>query len=314
MESIIFSVDGRSYDKLFKLLKRVGKVTKGEISVQRFSDGENGVEFLNSVRGKRVYLLSSPNTSDKIIQLGLAIDAAKRSSAAEIIPILPFFPYSRSDKRDQTRGPIGARFIADLLEAAGATSIITFDLHADQIQGFFNIPVMHMEGKYIFDEYICNLYNTIGDIVLCSPDAGSSKRVKQFRDRITELTGIKLPIVHIDKSREVANEVSSMDLIGDVINKNVLILDDLIDTYGTADKAINLLIDSGAKSVYMVATHGILSGPAVERIKHSKVTELVISDTLDTNSKKVKVISCANQIVNAIVAINENISVESLKH
>ena len=312
MESIIFSLDGRDTEKLFKSLKRIGGVTIGDASIMQFSDNESNVLFNNSVRGKRVYLLSSPNNSDKIIQLGLAMDAAKRGYAKEIIPILPYYPYARQDKKDQIRGAIGAKFIADTLTCAGATGIITCDLHAEQIQGFFNIPVTHIEGKYLFDKYVAKLYKNDKTLVLCAPDAGSSKRVKQLRDRVTELIGVKLPIVQIDKSREEANQIASMDLIGNVKDMSVLIYDDMIDTFGTANKAIDLLFESGANNVYMVATHGVLSGPAMERLNNSKITKLIISDSLKINdteysvSDKIEVISLAELLSMAISSINNS--------
>lgn len=316
MESVLFALDDMNYKGLYKSLKKMGRMTIGKAKVQTFSDGESGVSFQTSVRGKRVYLITSPNDSNKLIQLGLAIDAAKRASANEIIPIIPYYPYSRQDKMDSTRGSIGSKFVADMLEAAGANTIITFDLHAGQIQGFFNIPVIHLEGRYSFDSYVIDNYLKLGgDWVFAAPDAGSSKRVKQFRDRITELTKIKHPMVHIDKTRESANEVSEMELIGDVTDKHVIIYDDMMDTCGTMVKAAKLIKDHGAKSVRAIATHGVLSGSAYERIETSVLDEVVVSNTLPIEkSKKIKIVSCHDQISNAILAINECLSIEDLKN
>ena len=183
MESIIFILDENGdniySDILSYFTKRGIKLNIGKVNKQKFSDGELCTDFESSVRGKRVYLLSSPNTSDEIIKLEFAIDAAKRAAAKEIIPVLPYFPYARQDKKDQSRGPIGAKVMALKLEAIGATSIITFDLHADQIQGFFEIPVTHVEGKNIFASYIKEIATE--NTVLCGPDAGSGKRVKRMK-------------------------------------------------------------------------------------------------------------------------------------
>lgn len=332
MKSIIFSVDGRK-DLLDAIIGELDCSVGGEINTQVFSDGEVCVDFEDSVRGKRVYLICSPNTSDKVMQLNFAIDAAKRAAAKEIIPILPYFPYARQDKKDQTRGPIGAKVLAEMLENRGATQIITFDLHADQIQGFFNIPVTHMEGKYLFDRYI---YEVCGegedeDVVLCAPDAGAAKRVKHFRDQIKERWGIDLPIVMIDKTRPKANEIGDMVLIGDVKGKVVIIIDDMCDTGGTLVKAANKLLEHEAQSVTAIVTHGVLSGPALSRIwgaqREEVLTEFVCSDTLPVGGRDfflatgeypkakdfIHIVSTAKQIALAITAINNDTSVEALK-
>ena len=314
MESVIFNLNNDNlFDKLTELFEPNQNITIGEIKTNTFSDGEVSAYLKTSVRGKRVFLLSTPNNSDKIIQLGLSIDSAKRAGAVEIIPIIPYFPYSRSDKKDQTRGPIGAKFIADIIEAAGSTSVITIDLHADQIQGFFNIPVIHLEGKYIFDDYIKTLVNKLKSVVLCAPDAGAAKRVKQFRDRISDITDIKLPIVMIDKTRKVANQIDEMVLIGDVENSNVIIIDDMCDTAGTLCKAAEHIKQKGAHSVFSIVTHGVLSGPAYQRIKDSVIKEFICSDTLNIKSNDIIINSCDKQIYKAIKAINQSISVDKLK-
>lgn len=336
MESIIFAVDGR--DKLVENIVKLLSITMcevfiGEINAEQFSDGEVCSDFKTSVRGKRVYLLSSPNSAEKILQLNFAIDAAKRAGAKEIVPILPYFPYARQDKKDQARGPIGAKVMAEMLENRGATSIITFDLHADQIQGFFNIPVMHMEGKYLFDRYIFELYRDhLGDdMVLCAPDAGAAKRVKGFRDQLKERWEIDLPIVMIDKTRKKANEVDSMVIIGEVRAKDVIIIDDMCDTAGTLVKAASELKDAGAKSVRSIVTHGVLSGPALERIYDAKenniIDDFVCSDSLPIEGRElfieqgvtanaetfINIITTAQQIVKGIVATEKHTSVERLK-
>ena len=342
MGSIIFAVDGRTelVEEIRHQLITNGllTVTVGEINIEKFSDGEVCADFKTSVRGKRVYLLSSPNTAEKILQLNFAIDAAKRAGAKEIIPIIPYFPYARQDKKDQPRGPIGAKVMAEMIENRGATSIITFDLHADQIQGFFNIPVMHMEGKYLFDRYIFDLYrdHCNDNIVLCAPDAGAAKRGKGFRDQLNSRWDIDLPMVHIDKTRKKANVIDSMIIIGEVRAKDVIIIDDMCDTGGTLVKAATELKDAGAKSVRAIVTHGVLSGKALERIykaiDEGVITDFVCSDSLPITGKVmieqggqgydpqyaqvsefITVISTAKQIVKGIIATEQHTSVEHLK-
>lgn len=329
MESIIFTVDGR--EDLLKGIqsaygKRVGPhppyLQGGTLNTQSFSDGEVCVDFKTSVRGHRVYLLCSPNTSDKIMALNMAIDAAKRAAAKEIIPILPYFPYARQDKKDQPRGPIGAKVLAEMLENRGATGIVTFDLHADQIQGFFNIPVTHLEGRYLFGETI-NMLNTkhtpAGTSVnyatlLCSPDAGGVKRVKQFRDWMGDKYDLPLDYVTIDKTRAEANVISTMKVIGDVVGKHVIIVDDMCDTAGTLCKAADHLIEEGATGVTAIVTHGIFSGPAYNRIAESKLDTVICSDSLHIVQRSgVEVISTETEIAKAILAINKGQSIEALK-
>jgi ribose-phosphate pyrophosphokinase len=323
INSLLFSLDGREH-----IAKEIIKATNswnfkspeediemGYLRNQKFSDGELCVDFIDSVRGKRVYILSSPNTSDEIIKLELAIDAAKRGAAQEIIVILPYFPYQRSDKKDQSRGPIGAKVMVLKLEALGATSIITYDLHADQIQGFFEIPVTHIEGKNVFDDYIHLLKdNGLNDIILCGPDAGSGKRVKRMKDQLFNKHGLEFNYVMLDKTRKEANIIDEMVIIGDVNGKDVIILDDIVDTAGTLCKAAEVLIENGAKSVRAIISHGVLSGPAYNRIDESLLTELVISDSLESMvHEKIVVISVAEQIGMAIAANNLGLSYDALK-
>lgn len=316
-------------------LMRDEEIGLGKLRTQKFSDGELCVDFTDSVRGKRVYILASPNNSDEIMKLNLAIDAAKRGAAKEIIPILPYFPYARQDKKDQSRGPIGAKIIAEMVENRGATSVITFDLHADQIQGFFNIPVTHVEGKNVFDEHIAELTNSLeGEIILCGPDAGSGKRVKRMKDQLAKRHSINLNYVMLDKTRSQANVIDEMVIIGDVKDKHVIILDDMVDTAGTLCKAAEVLKEAGAKSVRAIISHGVLSGPAMERIGESHLHSLIISDSLRLKTagelchqefnetkchniiigcEKTIVVSVATQIGLAIAAINNNLSYEVLK-
>jgi ribose-phosphate pyrophosphokinase len=253
------------------------------------------------------------------MNLNLAIDAAKRAAAKEIIPILPYFPYARQDKKDQKRGPIGAKVVAEMLEQRGATGVITFDLHADQIQGFFNIPVTHLEGKNVFSEYIASIATE--DTILCGPDAGSGKRVERMKKELEKTHDLDLDFVLMYKTRAKANVIDTMSVIGDVKGKDVIILDDMVDTAGTLCRAAEVLMEAGAKSVRAIISHGICSGPAIGRIEKSVLTELVISNSLpkpmDSNgmysNNKINVISMAKQISIAMSAINSSSSYEGLK-
>lgn len=336
-KSILFSLDGRE-DLANAIASQSNRWTGenqteiGNLRKQKFSDGEICVDFSDSVRGQRVYLLSSPNTSDEIMRLMSGIDASKRAGAREIVVILPYFPYARQDKKDQSRGPIGAKMIANMLESAGATSIITFDLHADQIQGFFEIPVTHIEGKNVFSDYIASI--STEDTVLCGPDAGSGKRVKRMKEQLIKRHGLNLSYVMMDKTRAEANVINHMEIIGDVKGKNVIILDDMVDTAGTLCKGAEVIMNAGAKSVRAIIAHGVLSGHAFENIGESMLTELIISDSLPKSdymtlctkdfsesrcinihkgSDKIKVISAAIQIGSAMAALNNDMSYEALQ-
>ncbi len=336
IKSVLFSIDGR--DELAKDIiiqantwSDDNQTILGKYHYQKFSDGEINIDFSDSVRGKRVYILTSPNTSDEIMKLMSAIDAAKRASAKEIVAILPYYPYARSDKKDQPRGPIGAKMIANMLTSAGLTSIITFDLHADQIQGFFEIPVTHIEGKNVFCDYIASITNE--NTILCGPDVGSGKRVKRMKDKLIKRFGVNLSYVMIDKTRSEANIIDNMEIIGDVTGKDVIILDDMVDTAGTLCKAAEVLIKAGANSVRAIIAHGVLSGNAFENIGESMLTELIISDSLPKHdymticckdfseskcisihkgSDKIKIISVSKQIGLAIAALNNESSYEAL--
>lgn len=337
MKSIIFSVDQRAEfidSILSSFLDSYShsniRLEKGELVIKKFSDGELNVDFRTSLRGNIVYLVSSPNTSDKIISLILAIDAAKRAAAKEINIILPYFPYARQDKKDNARSAISGKVMADMIQNAGAHNVITFDLHADQIEGFFNIPVTHMEGKYLYGPFIVEMIkeyfdnNDFKKWCLCSPDAGGTKRVKGVRDLIKNKFGYDIPYVIIDKTRSKANVVDDMVLIGNVEGMNVMILDDIVDTGGTLAKAADLLMEKGANEVISIITHGVLSGPAFERIGKSSLKKLIISDSLvvDVNLEnydnklgfeKIKILSLSGQLSKAIFAINNGRSIEELK-
>ena len=332
MKPIIFFLEDRPNlkSKLMYHLKSLEvDYMVGDINPQVFSDKEMMTDFLTSIRGRTIYIISSPNTPEKIMMLNLALDAAKRAGAKEIIPILTYYPYGRSDKKDQPRGAIGGKVVAEMLENRGATSVILFDLHADQTQGFFNIPVIHMEGKFIFDEIIADLYDDFdGNVVLCSPDAGATKRVKGFRDRVKSQYDYNLPMVMIDKTRKEANKVDEMVLIGDVTDRNVIIIDDMADTCGTLVKATEHLLEMGAKSVRAIVTHGVLSGPALDRLYNSNLESFICTDSLPIQdyfaigsekleqvltNEVVTEVTITRQMAKAIKGISKSISIESLK-
>lgn len=283
-------------------------VPMGIANVQVFSDGETCVDFKTTMRGKRVYILTSPDTPLKREQLMLAIDAARRASAIEIIPIMPYCPYARQDKRDQRRGPIGARVFADNLQEAGATSIITMDLHSDQIEGFYKIPVIHLRGKYLFSKVI--LDKSDSNTILCSPDAGGLKRVKKIRDKIYELYDVKIPFISLDKTRKEANKTDSIEVLGDVKGKNIIIVDDMCDTGGTLIKGTEALLNAGATNVKVLVTHAVLSGEARLNLAASKIEEFICSDSLthkglvSTMDGKMTIVTTATQIADTIVSIN----------
>ena len=278
----------------------------GNMNIQYFADGEFVVSYEESIRGCEVYLVQStfPN-SDNLLELLLMIDAAKRASAKSINAVIPYFGWARQDRKDKPRVSIGAKLIADLLTTAGIDRVITLDLHADQIQGFFDCPVDHLLASSIFLPYIQSM--KLEDLVIASPDVGGSKRASSY----AKYLGVDLVLCH--KQRAKANVVESMKIIGDVKGKNVIILDDMVDTAGTITKAADLMIENGALSVRAFASHGVLSDPATERIEKSKLTAIYFTDSipLKKESEKIKVLSVAELIANTIINVNTNKSISS---
>ena len=278
----------------------------GNMNIQYFADGEFVVSYEESIRGCEVYLVQStfPN-SDNLLELLLMIDAAKRASANKIIPVIPYFGWTRQDRKDKPRVSIGAKLIADLLTTAGIDRVITLDLHADQIQGFFDCPVDHLLASSIYLPYIKSM--NLENLVIASPDVGGSKRASSY----AKYLGVDLVLCH--KQRAKANVVESMKIIGDVQGKNVIILDDMVDTAGTITKAADLMIENGALSVRAFASHGVLSDPATERIEKSKLTAIYFTDSipLKKESEKIKVLSVAELIANTIINVNTNKSISS---
>jgi ribose-phosphate pyrophosphokinase len=279
----------------------------GKINIQKFSDGEIQPVFLESIRGDYVFLIASTHApAENIMELMLMIDAAKRASAYKIVAVLPYYGYSRQDRKDRPRVAIGSKLMSNLLEAAGANRIITMDLHAPQIQAFFDIPVDHLDSSAIFIPYIESL--KLKNLCFAAPDVGSTNRVREIASYFNA------PMVICDKHRKRANEIASMVVIGDVVDKDIVLIDDICDTGGTLAKSAALLLEKGARSVRALCTHPVLSGKAYENIENSVLDELVVCDTipLKQESRKIKVISVANLFAIAIRNAAENKSITSL--
>ena len=278
----------------------------GKMNITHFADGEFAVSYEESIRGAHVFLVQStfPN-SDNLMELLLMIDAAKRASAKSVVAVIPYFGWARQDRKDKPRVSIGAKLVADLLSVAGIDRLITMDLHADQIQGFFNIPVDHLYASAVFLPYIESL--KLKDLVIATPDVGGSKRASTF----SKYLGV--PLVLCNKSREKANEVASMQIIGDVTDKNVVLVDDIVDTAGTITKAANIMLDAGAKSVRAIASHCVMSDPASFRVQESSLTEIVFTDSIPYSKKcaKVKQLSIADMFAETIKRVVNNESIRS---
>ena len=278
----------------------------GDCTVTTFADGEVSVTINETVRGSDVFLVQStfPN-SDNLMELLLMIDAAKRASAKSVVAVVPYFGWARQDRKDKPRVSIGAKLVADLLSVAGIDRLITMDLHADQIQGFFNIPVDHLYASAVFLPYIQSL--KLEELVIATPDVGGSKRASTF----SKYLGV--PLVLCNKSREKANEVASMQIIGDVKGKNVVLIDDIVDTAGTITKAANIMLEAGANSVRAIASHCVMSDPASFRVQESGLTEMVFTDSIPYSKKcvKVKQLSIADMFAETIKRVMNNESISS---
>jgi ribose-phosphate pyrophosphokinase len=278
-----------------------------EVQVNRFSDGEINVNIIESVRGQDVFIIqpTCAPANDNLMELLIIVDALKRSSAGTINAVIPYFGYARQDRKAAPRVPISAKLVADMLETAGVKRVITIDLHAAQIQGFFNIPVDHLVGASLFVEHIKN--KNLPNPIIASPDVGGVARARTYAEKL----GYDLVIV--DKKREKANVSEVMNIIGDVEGKDVIILDDMVDTAGTLAKAADALKAKGATSVMACCTHGVLSGPAFERIENSSLDELVVTDTIPQKfHSKVTVLSAAEITAKAISRIYTNESIQSI--
>lgn len=282
-------------------------VDLGKSSCPVFADGEFEPCYEETIRGSHVFIVqSTPPSADNLLELLLMIDAAKRASAYKVIAVIPYFGYARQDRKDKPRVSIGAKLVTDLISVAGVDRVITMDLHADQIQGFFNVPVDHLYASAHFIPYIEKMQ--LEDIVIASPDVGGTKRANTY----AKMLETEMVICH--KTRARANEVGTMTVIGNVKGKDVILVDDMIDTAGTITKAANLMITSGAKSVRAFAAHGVLSGPAIERIKNSELEEVYFTDSIykETSCEKIKYITIADAFSEAIRRVYKNQSISSL--
>ncbi|MAQ31790.1 MAG: ribose-phosphate pyrophosphokinase [Flavobacteriales bacterium] len=300
----IFS--GRHSTELAAKIARSYGASLGNVVFNNFSDGEFQPSFEETVRGQKVFIVqSTPPPFDNLLELLLMIDAAKRASAKEIIAVVPYFGMARQDRKDKPRVPIGAKLSANLISSAGATRLITIDLHADQIQGFFEVPVDHLFASTVFIKYIQSL--KLPNLLIASPDVGGSKRANAYAKHFN------CDIVICYKKRKVANEVAEMKIIGNVEGKDVVLVDDMIDTGGTLVKAANMMKNLGANSVRAISTHPVLSGKAYDNIQNSLIEELIVSDTLPMikEIEKIKVLTIADLFADVIQSINKNESISS---
>jgi len=291
------------------LAKKISKfygVKLGKVNFSRYSDGEFQPSFEKSVRGARIFIIGSTNpSSENLMEMLLMLDAAKRASARHITAVIPYFGWARQDRKDKPRVPIGAKLIAKLIEIAGATRIITMDLHADQIQGFFEKPVDHLYASSIFLPHLLSL--KIENLTIASPDMGGSKRAYAYSKFL------KSDVVICYKQRKKANVISHMELIGEVEGKNVVLVDDMVDTAGTLTMSANLMIERGAKSVRAICTHAILSGDAFNKIKKSNLEELIVTDSITSikSNSKIKILSCAKLFAEVMESVHSNKSIHS---
>ncbi|WP_297335648.1 ribose-phosphate pyrophosphokinase [Algoriphagus sp.] len=289
-----------------QIAKNYGKKL-GDLTLSRFSDGEMSPSFNESIRGCTVFIIQSTNPpSDNILELCLMIDAAKRASAYKVCAVIPYYGYARQDRKDRPRVSIAAKLIANMITSAGADRIVTCDLHAGQIQGFFDLPLDHLNGSAIFVPYLSQL--KLKDMIFAAPDVGGVARARAYAKHFA------VEMVVCDKHRKRANEIASMQVIGDVEGKDVILVDDLVDTAGTLCKAAQIIKEKGANSVRAIVTHGVLSGKAYENIENSVLEELVVTDTipLKQESSKIHVLTVADLFAKAIHAVTGHTSISSL--
>ena len=304
---------GNSNPKLAESICKHLGIALGDSVVRRFSDGEINIEINESVRGKDVFVIQSTSYpgNDNLMELLIMMDALKRASAQRINAVIPYYGYARQDRKVSPRAPISAKLVADLITTAGATRMMTVDLHAGQIQGFFNIPVDHLYAFPVILEYLSKKFSEEDNLVIVSPDAGGVERARAFAKRL------KARLAIIDKRREAANVSQVMNIIGDVKNSTAILLDDMIDTAGTLTHAAEALLEHGAQAVYASASHPVLSGAAIERLKASSIQEIVVTDTIPlqedaTHFDRIKVLSVAPLLAEGIRRIHTEDSVSSL--
>lgn len=313
-KTVLFSCRATKY--LAESIAKVYDKPLGKSICLQYADGEFQPSLEQNVRGCDVFIIQSTFApSDNIMELLMMIDAAKRASAKSIVAVIPYFGFARQDRKDKPRVPIAAKLMSDLLQVAGVDRIITIDLHADQIQGFFNVTVDHLYASSIFIPYLRGLYKDVDNVLFASPDTGGVKRANQYA-KILE-TGFVMCYKHRDKP----NEIASMQLIGDVSGKDIVLVDDIIDTGNTLCKAAEIIKKEGAKSVKAMITHPVLSGDAVKKIESSTIEELIVTDTipLRVESKKIKVLSVAPLFAEAIRRVEScesiaNLYEQSVKH
>lgn len=301
---------GTSNTELSAEIARYLGVDLGGIDLKRFSDGEISVRIAENVRGMDVFIIQSTNfpTNDNIMELMLIVDALRRASARRITAVIPYYGYGRQDRKVEPRVPISAKVVANMLEAGGIKRMLAVDLHADQIQGFFEIPVDHLFAAPILIKYFKNMH--LHNVVVVSPDSGGAERARFFAKQLDGNLAI------VDKRREKANESEVMNIIGDVKDKNCILIDDMIDTAGTICNSAAALRSAGAKKIVAAATHGVFSGPAIERLENSEIDEIVVTNTINIPQKKriekMRILSIAELVGEAIIRIHEERSVSSL--
>lgn len=303
-EAKIFACTQSTY--LAEQIAKAYGVKLGNVITSTYSDGEFQPSYEESIRGTRIFIIGSTHPGpENLMEMLLMIDAAKRASARHITAVLPYFGWARQDRKDKPRVPIAAKLVAKMLEAAGATRIITMDLHADQIQGFFEKPVDHLFASTIFLPYLRSL--NLDNLTIASPDMGGSKRAYAYSK------ALESDVVICYKQREKANIISHMELIGDVTGKNVVLVDDMVDTAGTLTKAADLMMERGALSVRAICTHPILSGNAYEKLEASKLEELIVTDSipLKNSSKKLRVLSCSDLFADVMYNVHHNQSISN---
>ena len=295
-----------SKDLATKIADELG-VELGVLRTEKFSDGEVFVEFQESIRGRTLFIIAQVNMPyDNLFELFLAVDAARRASVREIICVMPYLPHSRQERKDSNRTSIASRVVADFIQQVGADRVVTVDLHTNSIEGFFKIPVDHLDMTQVFSKHIKNL--NLDELCLCSPDFGGLKRIKKYK----KLLECEMAVIH--KERLVPNQVASMEIIGEVAGKNVVIIDDMIDTAGTLCKAAELIMEKGAKSVTAYCTHGLLSGKATERIENSPLTKVYVADTLNNGvqSPSIEYLTCSHMIASGIKNLTSNKSIKDM--
>lgn len=303
---------GNSHSELAKEIAKKLGVELGDAHVSRFSDGEISVSINETVRGADVFVIqsTSPPANENLMELLILVDAFRRASAGRITVVMPYFGYARQDRKAKARDPISAKLVADLIVTSGADRILTMDLHAPQIQGFFDIPVDHLQGVPILSKFFLDKLNNTDDVVVASPDVGSVTRARYFSEKLD------VPLAIIDKRRDKANSCEVMNVIGEVKGKRVIIVDDLIDTGGTIVNGANALMKIGAKEVFACCTHAVLSGPAIDRIKSSPIRELAILNTVPLDEEKnidnITMLSVGDVFAEAIRRISSNISISTI--